>query len=180
MYEIKWRTVAGGTSWEVWSELRHLKCLGIFWKTPATGPVLSLRWVSRLFWLHLFTMCWARSTKGLLENPRQGVSSRHWQLPSSTGLQFLTGAKPSSTTKLKAKPWINWLPYIVNISEKGSSSKGKTSKTLIIFLETESQGVIVHWDSPQESCAAPRSKRVWVGHGQEASKLLHNRNLGTA
>lgn len=130
-------------------ELRHLKCLRIFLKTPAIGPVLFLRWVSRLFWLHLFSMCWARSTNGLLENPRQGVSSRHWKMPSSTRVQFPTGAKPSSTTKLKAKPWINWLPYIVNTSEKGSSSKGKMSKTLIIFLETESQGVIVHWDVPR-------------------------------
>lgn len=118
-------------------------------KNSCPGPVLFLQWVSRLFWLHLFSMCWARSTKALLQNPRQGVSSRHWQLPSSTGVQFPTGAKPSSTTKLKAKPWINWLPYIVNISEKGSSSKGKMSKTLIIFLEPESQGVIVHWDVPR-------------------------------
>lgn len=179
MYEIKWRMVAGGTSWEVWSELRHLKYLGIFWKIPATGPVLFLRWVSRLFWLHLFSMCWARSTKGLLENPRQGVSSRHWQLPSSTGVQFPTGAKPSLTTKLKAKPWINWLPYIVNISEKGSSSKGKMSKT-DYFPWNWIPGGDCPLRCPQESCAAPRSKRVWVGHGQEASKLLHNRNLGTA
>lgn len=161
--------VAGGSSWEAWNELRHLKCLGIFWKTPSTGPVLFLWWVSRLFWLHLFSMCWARSTNGLLENSRQGVSSRHWQLPSSAGVQFPTGAMPSSTTKLKVKPWINWLPYIVNTLKKGSSSKEKMSKTLIIFLETESQGVIVHWDvhlPPAKLCCAEKQEsfdRTWPG-----------------
>lgn len=90
-----------GTSLSIWKA-----CLRKLWKTPATGPILFLRWVSRLFRLHLVCAELGQQT-ARLKIPWQGVSSRHWQLPSCIGVQFPTGAKPSSAMKLKAKPWIN-------------------------------------------------------------------------
>jgi len=39
------------------------------------------------------------------------------------------------------------------------------------FLETKPQVVDVHRDAPGESCAGPRGKRGWVGHGQEAPEV---------
>lgn len=72
--------------------------------------------------------------------------------------------------KLKAKPWINQLPYIVNRSEKGSSSKGKMSKTARTFVETVSQVVVVNWRTPRRVALGQESRELRKDVAKRPSK----------
>ena len=66
---MKWRVVAGGSSWEVWKELWCLKCL--FEDTLKN----TCRWpdafpaVSKQAFPTAFSVCQARPTNRVLENP---------------------------------------------------------------------------------------------------------------